>query len=270
MSKTIYPHELLTKLANKIKKNEKYVREQITKRAKGCSPEAYFVFWLNKCGIKSTLYQRQLSDGIKREIQSLIDPASNNIRTNVSPIKYRQNNIEKKLLLSELKISEKLPFISSEAIKDAYENAVVYQFLYIFENSVRKFIVHVLDDNHGEKWWEIDSVINKDIRGKVLLRKRDEKINTFHGKRGVHDIFYTDFSELATIIKNNAGIFNKYFSGIKGKTSFLTQKLEELSMTRNTIAHTCQLKKEDRERLLLYFNDWYKQIDQINTFFIKD
>lgn len=269
MSK-IYPSELLKKLSEKIGKSEKYVREQITKRARGRSPEAYFVFWLNEEGIKSTLYQRQLSDSIRGEIQAMFNSEALKGAKPGSPKGKIINNVEKQLSLSKLTISPKSPFIPQDIIKEAYDNAVIYQVLYIFENSVRKFIIKVLSDKYGENWWNSNNVINTEIKSKVVTRLRDEKINSFHGKRGVHEIFYTDFSELATIVKNNANVFNKYFLGVKGKTSFLVQRLEELSISRNTIAHTCPLKRTDRDRFINYFTDWYKQIDGIVGLFNGD
>ncbi|MFX0066233.1 MAG: hypothetical protein ACFFC7_29065 [Candidatus Hermodarchaeota archaeon] len=89
-------------------------------------------------------------------------------------------------------------------------------------------------------------------------------MNRWHAARGEHEIHYTDFSDLSTIIKNCAGDFNHYFKGLKGKTLWLTQKLDELALSRNNIAHACPLERRDRERFLLYFTDWYEQLDNLN------
>ncbi|MEX0917183.1 MAG: Swt1 family HEPN domain-containing protein [Candidatus Paceibacterota bacterium] len=264
MAKTLYNPKLLEKLAKKLGKSEQYVREQISKRAKGYSPVAYFVYWLTTEGIRSTVYQRSLSNSIKSEIQSLLQNNQKPTAT-TSNTKQKIQRAEKTFKIKALSIKAKSPLLEHQVVKEAHESAETYQALFIFENSVRNFIIKVLEKKHGKNWWNVNGVVNGEIKQKVQQRQQDEKINSFHGKRGVHDIFYTDFSELATIIKNNAGTFNSLFSGMKGKTSFLTQKLEELAMSRNNLAHTCPLKKKDRDRFLLYFQDWYDQLDTINT-----
>lgn len=265
MRKLVYDPALLKKLAKRIGKSEKYVREQISKRARGGhSPTAYFVYWLTKENIPSTVYQRTLSDSTKSEIRTLLQQESTQ-RVKPTTTAQKIRRAERTFKIEELSIQAKTPILTNDSIKNAHENAEIYQALFIFENSIRSFILNVLEKNHGKNWWTTGTIVNHDIKQKVLQRLQDEKINTFHGKRGVHEIFYTDFSELATIIKNNAGVFNPLFSGIKGKTSFLTQKLVELAVSRNTVAHTCPLKKKDRKRFLLYFQDWYEQLDIINS-----
>ncbi len=264
MAKVLYNPSLLKKLSGKIGKSEKYTREQITKRAKGYSPVAYFIYWLSKENIHSAIYQRSLSDNIKSDVQKLLYQ-NQSTKLEHHSISRKVNRTEKVVQIKEPNVQAKPSLLSATIIKDAGENAKIYPTLYLFENSTRCFIKNVLERKYGENWWNITSVVNNDIKQKVSQRLQDEKINSFHGKRGVHEIFYTDFSELATIVKNNAGIFNPLFSGIKGKTSFLTQKLEELAMSRNTIAHTCPLKKKDKDRFFLYFQDWYDQLDIINN-----
>jgi len=264
MPKRLYNPTLLRKLAKKIGKPEQYIREQISKRARAVSPIAYFVYWLTKEDIPSVVYQRSLSDSIKNEIRVLLQQNQTlKIKSTTTAQKIRR--AEKIFKIKELNIQAKLPLLPNDLIKDAHGNAEIYQALFIFENSVRYFIEKALEKKCGKNWWNANGIINNDIKQKVRQRLQDEKINAFHGKRGVHEIFYTDFAELATIIKNNAGIFNPLFTGIKGRTSFLTQKLEELAISRNTLAHTCPLKKKDRDRFLLYFQDWYEELNVINS-----
>lgn len=263
MPKRLYDTVLLQKLAKKIGKSEKYIREQISRRAKGFSPAAYFVYWLTKAGVPSVVYQRSLSDSIKDETRTLLqqNQPSKIKTTTAQKIRYAKKIFK----IKELDIQAKPPLLPNNLISDAHGNAEVYQALFIFENSIRYFIISVLEKKYGKNWWNTDNIVNNDIKQKVCQRLEDETINAFHSRRGVHEIFYTDFTELSTIIKNNAGVFNPLFAGIKGRVSFLTQKLEELAMSRNTIAHTCPLKKKDRDRFLLYFQDWYDQIDIINS-----
>jgi len=264
MPKQIYKPALLRKLAKKIGKPEQYIREQISKRSKGFSPVAYFVYWLTKEGIPSAVYQRSLLDNVKNEVRILLQQSQQSRMKSITAAQ-KIRRAEKIFKIKELNIQAKSPLLPDDLIREAHGNAEIYQALFIFENSVRYFIEKVLEKKCGKNWWNAKGIINNDIKQKVRQRLQDEKINAFHGKRGVHEIFYTDFAELATIIKNNAGIFNPLFTGIKGRTSFLTQKLEELAISRNTLAHTCPLNKKDRDRFLLYFQDWYEELDVINN-----
>ncbi len=262
MAKSRLDIELLKKLSKKTGKSIKYLREQLSIRATkhGVSSEAYFVYWLTKEKIHSAVYQRPLSDSIKSEIRELLKkeispPVTTNRR-------QRIQSVGRVFQINSLKIKPKPVLITQELIKNAQQNAEVYPTFFIFENSVRNFIHKVLEKKFGKDWWK--SKVSKDIKEKVNQRIQDEKMNPWHGARGAHEIHYTDFAELAAIIKINAGDFNNYFKGIKGKISWLTQRLEELAISRNNIAHVSPLKKRDRERFLLYFQDWCDQIDNLN------
>jgi len=260
MAKKIYKSTLLKKLADKLGKKESYVVQQISKRAKSYSPEAYFVYWLTKEKINSRIYQRGLSESIRKEIQDLLNKE---IQTKTKTVVIKK--IEKKVLykIDGLNIEKKPPLIDDKLIKEANENAQTYQALYILENSIRNLIILVLEKQIDINWWHSKGIVPKPIKDNVSFKKENEKMNAFHGKRGVHEIFYTDFSELSTILKNNAKHFNNLFKGITGRLSFLTQKLEELSLSRNALAHTCPLSKRNRNRFVGYLEDLYDEFEQI-------
>ncbi len=263
MPKRLLDSTLLTKLSTKVRKSEKYIREQISLRAshEGISSQAYFVKWLNEEKIPCAIYQRSLSDSVKNEIRA--KPPQNTSAKIGNSRAQKIQRTERIFKIKELNIQENPPILPNNLIKEAHNNTEVYQALYIFENSVRNFIASVLKKNYGDDWWSVNRVVNDDIRNRVQTRMQEEKINPFHGNRGVHEIFYTDFSELSSIIQNNAISFNPFFKGMKGKTSFLTRRLDELAMSRNAIAHMSPLKRGDRDRFLLYFKDWYNQLTVI-------
>jgi hypothetical protein len=253
---------LLVKLSKKTGKSEKYLREQISTRANrnGVSSEAYFVYWLTKEKIHCAVYQRSLSNNIRNEIRGLIDKEIASSRT--PSRRQKIQSVAKVFRIKRLKIKPKPTLSCQKLIKNAQENAELYPALFIFENSVRNFVRKVLEKKYGERWWK--NRVSKDIKKRVEQRIQTEKMNKWHGARGGSKIYYTDFSDLSTIIKNNAGVFNNYFKGIRGKTNWLTQKLDELALSRHNIAHVCPLQTRDRQRFLLYFKDWYDQIDNLN------
>lgn len=45
------------------------------------------------------------------------------------------------------------PFIDNLTFNAAYYNAEIYPVIYLFENSVRKFIVTTMKRNFGDNWW---------------------------------------------------------------------------------------------------------------------
>ena len=256
-----YDPELLRKLAGKLRKQEEYIREQISKRAANhiVSPEAYFVHWLMNEKIGAEKYRRPLSQEIKQEIRDL--------RKEAEPAKKNTLRVSRKgttcLQVKELTIGPKDPFLPRSLIRAAHGNAEVYPALFLFENSLRNFIEVQLSSKYRSNWWE--KRVRKETRNKVEGRIRKEEMNKWHGGRGaIHPIFYTDFSDLSNILKANVNIFGPLFKETTGGLNWLTQKLDELYLSRNNIAHSAPLKGEDRKRLLLYFRDWYRQLDTLS------
>lgn len=264
MSKLRLDFKLLKKLGDKTGKSVKYLREQISRQAAkhGVRSEAYFVYWLNKENISNAVYQRSLSDNIRNEARDLLKKERPVFPQPTTTRKQRIRVIEKTFEIQNLKIKAKPDLIPQELINKAQQNTEVYPALFIFENSIRNFIQKILERRYGKKWWE--NKVNKHTKESVEQRMKSEIMNPWHGHRGAHEIHYADFSELAVIIRNNAVDFNPYFKRIKGKMFWLTQKLDELAMSRNNIAHVSPLRKRDRERFLLYFQDWYEQVDILN------
>lgn len=271
MPNQILDRKLLSKLAKKLGKSEKYIGEQVSKRAarESMFPAAYFVCWLNKEKIPCSVYLRRLPEPVQNQIRERLLREKSNGSQRVTP--GASTNGASRVPTKKgygIDITPCAPLIDPGLIKSAQANAEIYPFLFVFENSIRRFISSVLGKKYGENWWTSSStsgvpLVKKEIKDKVEDRKNDEGINRFHGGRGSHEIFYTDFSELASILKNNAGDFNKYFQGVKGKLGFLTQKLDELAISRNAVAHMGSLTKKDRGRLLLYTEDWRGMLDGI-------
>ena len=257
---------LLKKLSKRTGKAEKYLREQIAKRASRhrVSSEAYFVHWLTSKKIGAAKFRRELSPQIQGEILSLSGMSQSAAPTRNVSLRNRSAKLKIKVLtVRALQISPKAPLLSLKNIKDAKENAELYPTLFLFENSLREFIGRVLSQAHGPKWWK--SKVATDVQKSVKDRMRTEKLNSWHGTRGATEIYYTDFSDLIKIFNRNAADFNPFFRNLPGGLSWITQKLKELVYSRNNIAHSAPLKKRDIDRFVIYFQDWYSQLDQLNT-----
>lgn len=148
------------------------------------------------------------------------------------------------------------PLLPKRLIDEATQMANVYPIVYVFENSVRNLISHVMSTKHGDKWW--DQKVSSTIKKKVRERIEKEDKNRWHGKRGAHPIFYSDIDDLNSIITTNWQDFKDVFPSHQ----WVTARIDEIEMSRNVVAHNNPLEKRDIQRLELYLGDWIKQISR--------
>lgn len=176
------------------------------------------------------------------------------VRSSVSrPIKTKFGEIDEPLLPNSVK-------------KDAVEMAEkAYLVLYIFENSIRNFINGVLKQELGSDWWlkKMNTQKLSDITNKVKKRMEKEERKAWHGKRGNHPIYYSDFGDLGVILKSFQDVFNKYFENQEGKTQWLWMKLRETEPSRNVVSHHNPLSSRDLSRVEGNLMDWIKQLEFI-------
>lgn len=147
----------------------------------------------------------------------------------------------------------KSPNLSKKIYSDAEKMTEVYYYLYLFENSVRHFILEKMQ-KYGENWWE--TKVSKPVQKNVQNKINQEQKNKWHGKRGQHPIFYTVISDLSSIISVNWIDFKEDLPS----QEWFNQRILEIELSRNTIAHNNPLENRDFNRLKMYFYDWAKQI----------
>ncbi|RLC69868.1 MAG: hypothetical protein DRI26_08240 [Chloroflexi bacterium] len=147
------------------------------------------------------------------------------------------------------------PNLPSSVIEDAKRMADIYPYLYIFENSVRYFIINTLQ-KYGDDWWY--TKVSNRVKKKAQKRMEQEDRHKWHGKRGQHPIFYTNISDLKSIIQTNYEDFKDKLPSIE----WLTQRINEIELSRNTVAHNNPLHKDDIERIKIFLRDWINQISQ--------
>ena len=107
---------------------------------------------------------------------------------------------------------------------------------------------------YGKDWW--DTRVHKPIIEKVKNRKAAEDKKPWHGKRGQHEIFYSDFGDLKAIIEKNWPAFK----GLFPTRQWITGRLDDLEHPRNVMAHHNPVNASDLRRINLYFDDWTKLI----------
>ena len=147
------------------------------------------------------------------------------------------------------------PLLPAAVSDDAKVMAKVYLQLYVLENSGREVIHRVMTAKHGKDWWSRKA--GSKVQQRVQSRIGKEDKEPWTGKRGAHEISYSDFGDLEKIILNNWSDFQE----ILGSTSFVTSTLGGLEPLRNITAHNNRATKKEVDRLRIHFDDWVKQID---------
>jgi len=213
----------------------------------------YVLAFENKINLKKHL-EPELINKVQKAMQSIsIGPSPrtdnrNKKQSDISPILKIGNNFE----MENSVLSKKL-------INEASKMAEVYPFIYVFENSVRNFIMKVMESSYGKEWWTSNKISGKTKR-KVTDRLEKESKNKWHGKRGAHPIFYTDIDDLANIITNNWKDFENYFPS----QSWITAKIEIIETSRNVVSHNNPLSPDDIASVKLNFKQWTKQVKEFN------
>jgi hypothetical protein len=155
------------------------------------------------------------------------------------------------------------PLLSEKTLREAKLMAdKVYPLLYILENSIRQFIVRTLAAVHGDAWW---TTVPTDTKRKVQSRKDKEGSMPWHGRRGVHEVYYTDLDDLKKIITSDVNW--PHFENLLRSQQWIRQRLEEIETSRNVIAHSNPLARHDLDRLVVYFGDWQRQIEGVQDQF---
>ena len=136
--------------------------------------------------------------------------------------------------------------------KSARRMADFYIIYFSLENSVRRLIKETLIEEFSNDWWE--KGVPKGIRDNVDKIQNDEK-DTVMSVRSTEDLLtYTNFGELIPIIETNWELFTDKLRSKKA----MQQILSQFNKTRNLIAHSCELDKDEIIRLELLVRDWQR------------
>lgn len=143
---------------------------------------------------------------------------------------------------------------SAELRSSAIDALPAYLAFFCFENSARELVTERLAERKGGEWWE-ESASTK-LRDKVTKRQEGEGRDRWHMRRGASEIYYTDFSDLASLIRNNWEHFEDLFPDI----NWVVSRFDELEKSRNIVAHNNALEVHEITRITLYLRDWVRQV----------
>lgn len=129
-----------------------------------------------------------------------------------------------------------------------------YRIFYMLENFIREFVVEIVENEHGDEWWDIcvPERIRESARG-----SRDRELNAGVSPRSADMIVYTTFGELMGIMSANWALFAGMFPSSKGLESVMGR----LNTLRGPIMHCGDLAEDEVLRLKLSIRDWFKLFD---------
>jgi len=206
--------------------------------------------------ILASEYNIDISEHLKPEELAEVREAIRLVKT----VQFKKTPVEEKTVIVKLGKDFKIdcPNVPESVLKDASKMSGVYPYFYVFENSIRYFIKDILENKYGNDWWSLK--VSPKIREKAESRQSKEGRNRWHGKRGEHPIFYIDIDDLQKIITSNFEDFKDRLPDVDRPIEWLTNRIEEIELSRNIIAHHNPLTDDDITRVKMYFKDWVKQI----------
>lgn len=250
---------LIHKIARKIDKPDLSVVKSISALAsrKNIYPEVALIITAKRHQIGSASIFKKLSP--QQHMQLNMELNDKRREQNISG----DSRLRKKIIKLMPDITE---FADPYLQNSLYSNipSEGYSIMFVLENSIRSFVTRILYDVFGKAWWNQmqNKKSLKEIVSKVSERRTKESENWYHSKRGVHEIYYTDYTELLKIIRAFDSIFSKLFK--KGAERNLVGKLEELGPTRNVVAHNNPITPKDLERLKVHARDWFAYMQHLN------
>ena len=153
------------------------------------------------------------------------------------------------------------PILPDRVLSEAKEMASIYPLLYVLENSIRQFIVIMMEKYIGSDWWSHVSIkISKNFEE----RMSDEKKNSWHQKRGTSPIYYLDLNELPSLLHKLAP---NICPSILPSLEWINSLIDEVYKSRCVLCHMNPLDKDSISSIKLRYSQWRKQlsakIDQI-------
>lgn len=121
----------------------------------------------------------------------------------------------------------------------ASNNAKIYLYLYILENSLRKVIL----DNFKDKtdWWKNKKIVHPDIQNYAIAIQKAESKYIWMPVRGDHPIYYVGLWELFKIIEINWKDFKNIFNNLEDLRTWM----KEMVSIRHLVAHNVKTRKVD-------------------------
>jgi Swt1-like HEPN len=194
------------------------------------------VNWVSRRDLESWLFQavasEDLLDNLEREGSAIRAPSDPRAVQRVIP----------------------LDEFSPDLRRRAMHALPAYLAFFCVENAVREIVSDRLSEEYGAEWW--DTAAATALKNKVRERQEKEGRNRWHISRGDHQIYYTDFGDLKSLLQSHWTHFEDLFPD----QNWIIARLDELEASRNIIAHSNVLDDRELGRIQLYLQDWLRQV----------
>jgi hypothetical protein len=157
------------------------------------------------------------------------------------------------------KVSISDTFLSRTKLAEAQAMANIYPLLYVLENSIREVIRRVMVAQFGDDWWDTKITGGKlnALRDQVAGRKKTENSNSWHQRRGAHEIDYLDFKNLLVVAESKPDLF---FPVLLGERDWFKQFFRELIPSRNVLCHMNPLSRTNEADVALKLRRWEEHL----------
>ncbi len=152
-------------------------------------------------------------------------------------------------------LKTKDPFLGKEKYAEAVKMSEAYPALYVLENSIRAVIRGVMVGKYGDNWWDTQLNTGKvsNVKTKVNDRLNKEEYQSWHQRRGAHQIDYTDLSHLLIIAQSKRDLF---FPRLLGDENWFQSLVDQTSPSRNTLCHMNPLSAHSVTALGVRLTEW--------------
>jgi len=188
--------KLLEKLTNKTGKSQKYLREQISKKANklGISSEAAQILWAKEKGLGTASYQRKLSPGIQEEVRNSLPSVFAQLRPSETPAQKKATTVNRKS-----QVAAAIEYLlQDEELRDRCKDLLRAKKHY--DRPIREATT-VLDDRL-KKLSGIKNMLPQDLIGKVLNPDPQKAVIVVSSERPEQEGFFSICKGLGLSFRN--------------------------------------------------------------------
>ncbi len=132
-----------------------------------------------------------------------------------------------------------------------------FQKVFVLENSIRALIKLRLSSVNKDNWWP--NLIPKPVLDNVERVIKKETKHPHRQKRGEEPLMYCNFDDLKKIIIDEDNYL--HFQDVIIDPGWFRVKMEEVYMSRNNLAHSILLTKDDIASINLFYNQWARLME---------
>jgi len=151
---------------------------------------------------------------------------------------------EIKIIPKKVQVKVAKTSYGKKILKEANQNASIYPYVFILENSIRELILDIFS-GENDLW---STKVSRDVQDYADRIQQAEKKHDWLTKRGNHPIYYIGLNELFKIISKN---YSAHFKHIFSDQGNLRTWINECVPIRNLLAHNVKVNPEERQNLII-------------------